>query len=58
MNLAVWVARNGRRWPERPALAVGDHVHADWATFAARVAAVAGGLRVRHRLEPETASPS
>jgi long-chain acyl-CoA synthetase len=52
MNLAVWIERNGHRWPERPALAVGDHVHADWATCAARVAAVAGGLRVCHGLEP------
>lgn len=52
MNLAVWVERNGRRWPERPAIAVGDQVHADWATCAARVAAIAGGLRSRHGLEP------
>jgi acyl-CoA synthetase (AMP-forming)/AMP-acid ligase II len=52
MNLAVWVERNGRRWPDRPALAVGDDVHADWATFAARVAAIAGGLRTRFAVNP------
>ncbi len=52
MNLAVWVERNGRRWPDRPALAVGDDVHADWTTFAARVAAIAGGLRDRFGAEP------
>ena len=45
MNLAVWVERNGRRWPDRPALAVGDAVHDDWAGFASRVAVLAGGLR-------------
>jgi acyl-CoA synthetase (AMP-forming)/AMP-acid ligase II len=52
VNLATWVERNGRRWPDRPALAVGDAVHADWATFAARSAAVAGGLRDRFALRP------
>lgn len=43
MNLATWVARNGRRSAD---------VHADWATFAARVAAIAGGLRDRFALHP------
>ena len=52
MNLAVWVERNGRRWPDRPALAVGVDVHADWTTFAARVAAIAGGLQERWALNP------
>ena len=51
MNLATWVERNGRRWPDRPALAVGEHVHADWATFAARVAAIACGLRDRFAVQ-------
>lgn len=50
MNLATWIERNGRRWADRPALAAGEAVHADWATFAARVAAVAGGLRSRFGL--------
>lgn len=45
MNLAVWVQRQGRRRPEAPALAHGERVHADWSTFAARTAGVAGGLR-------------
>jgi acyl-CoA synthetase (AMP-forming)/AMP-acid ligase II len=45
MNLAVWVERHGRRRPDAPALAEGMLVHADWATFAARTASVAGGLR-------------
>ncbi len=51
MNLASWVERNGRRWPDRPALAVGATVHADWATFAARAAAVGGGLVDRFGLQ-------
>jgi long-chain acyl-CoA synthetase len=44
MNLAVWVERNGLRLPADPALAHGDRVHADWATFASRTAGCAGGL--------------
>ena len=45
MNLATWVERNGHRRREAPALAVGEQVHATWAQFAERVAAVAAGLR-------------
>ena len=45
MNLARWVERHGRRLPSRPALAEGERVHADWATFAARAAGAAGALR-------------
>jgi acyl-CoA synthetase (AMP-forming)/AMP-acid ligase II len=52
MNLAVWIERNARRWPERPAIASGDRVQADWATCARRLAAVAGGLRSSQGLEP------
>lgn len=52
MNLAVWVERQGRLRPDAPALADGDRVHATWAEFAARVAAVAGGLRHDYGLTP------
>lgn len=52
MNLAVWVERHGRRRPDRPALALGERVHADWATFAARTAAGAAGLRQEFGLSP------
>ena len=52
MNLAVWVERHGRRRPGDPALADGERVHADWATFAARVAAAAAGLRDEFSLSP------
>ena len=45
MNLAAWVQRNGRRLRGGPALAEGERVHATWDVFAARSAAVAGGLR-------------
>lgn len=52
MNLAVWVERHGRRRPEDPALADGERVHADWGTFAARMAAAAAGLRDEFGLTP------
>jgi acyl-CoA synthetase (AMP-forming)/AMP-acid ligase II len=52
MNLATWVERHGRRLRDRPAIAEGERVHATWAEFAARTAAVAGGLRDDLGLEP------
>ncbi len=52
MNLAVWVERNARRWPDRPAIAVGEDVHADWSSSATRVAALAGGFRHQLGLRP------
>jgi long-chain acyl-CoA synthetase len=45
MNLAVWVERHGSLRPDDPAIADGDRVHANWATFAARTAAAGTGLR-------------
>src|SRR3954447_22273631 len=52
MNLAVWVARHGRLRPEAPALADGERVHANWATFAARTASAATALRDEFGLSP------
>lgn len=52
MNLAVWVERHGRRRPDDPALADGQQVHANWATFAAGVAAAAAGLCDEFGLSP------
>lgn len=52
MNLAAWVERHGRRRPDEPALAEGERVHADWATFATRISAVATGLRGDLGLSP------
>ncbi|GAA1955400.1 long-chain fatty acid--CoA ligase [Nocardioides panacihumi] len=52
MNVASWVERHGRRLRDRPALAEGDRLHATWADFAARVAAVAGAFRDDLGLRP------
>src|SRR3954454_8119887 len=52
MNPAVWVERHGRLRPDDPALADGERVHASWATFAARTAAAAAGLREDFGLSP------
>jgi long-chain acyl-CoA synthetase len=52
MNPAVWVERQGRLRPDAPALADGERVHATWAQFAARSAAIAGALRSDHGLSP------
>jgi len=52
MNPAVWVARHGRLRPDDPALADGERVHANWATFAARTAAAAAGMRDDFGLSP------
>lgn len=45
MNLAVWLHRQALARPDRPALCSGREMVADYATFAARAAAVAGWLR-------------
>lgn len=52
MNLAVWVERHGQRRPGAPAIADGERLHADWASFAARTAAAAAGLRDDFGLSP------
>src|SRR4051812_18206441 len=44
MNPAVWVARHGRLRPDDPALVEGERVHATWAEFAGKVAAVGASL--------------
>jgi long-chain acyl-CoA synthetase len=45
MNLAAHLARAAAAWPDRPALARGTTVVADWRAMATRVARLAGGLR-------------
>jgi long-chain acyl-CoA synthetase len=52
MNPAVWVQRHGRLRPDAPALADGERIHANWATFAGRTAAAAAGLRDEFDLSP------
>ncbi len=43
-NIAAALARTARCWPHLPAVALGDRVLHDYATLAARVSAIAGGL--------------
>jgi long-chain acyl-CoA synthetase len=45
MNLAHLLARSARVFPERPALAHGEHEICSYRELAQRVAAIAGGLR-------------
>ena len=52
MNPAIWVERHAHRRPDEPAIADGESVHSTWRQFAARTAAVAGGLRERFGLVP------
>src|SRR5690242_18932116 len=52
MNPAVWVQRHARLRPEAAAIADGERVHANWAEFGARAAAVAGGLTASYGLTP------
>ncbi len=47
MNLAHWLARAAAATPEAPALLVGQRIIADYATFEARAAAVAGAFSAR-----------
>jgi long-chain acyl-CoA synthetase len=44
MNLAAWLQRAGRAFPENPAVAHGAGMVADYATLAGRAAKIAGGL--------------
>lgn len=52
MNIAVWVARNGRRFADHVAIADGERPHADWQTFAHRTASLAAGLCAEFSLAP------
>lgn len=49
MNLAAWLQRNGRSFADRPAISLGDAVHASYAQWAARAAALGGMLARDHR---------
>ena len=44
MNLATWIVRHGQQRPDAPAIAEGRSVHATWAQFTQRSAAISGGL--------------
>ncbi|MEM7500018.1 MAG: AMP-binding protein [Pseudomonadota bacterium] len=52
MNPAEWLRRSARRWPDAPALLAGTETRALYAGFAATAAAIAAGLRARHRIAP------
>lgn len=45
MNLSTWLERHAQQRPDAPAIAEGDRVHATWREWAARSAALTGGLR-------------
>jgi acyl-CoA synthetase (AMP-forming)/AMP-acid ligase II len=44
MNIAAWLRRNGKSFADRPALSRGRTVYSTYARWAARAAAIAGGL--------------
>lgn len=52
MNPAIWVERHGLLRPDEPALANGEQVHANWASFAATTISAAVGLRDTFELSP------
>ena len=52
MNLAQFLARSARVAPDRPAVASGERVLADYGTLARHCAAMASALRTALRLEP------
>ena len=44
MNVVHFLLQNALRWPDRPALAVGDGVHCTYRELATRVAKLAAGI--------------
>ena len=52
MNPARWLLRSASCAPAAPALLRGTTIVADYATFCARAAAIAGGLRREHDIRP------
>ena len=44
MNLAAWLQRSGRAFPDNPAVALGEGVVVDYRTLARRAAAITAGL--------------
>ena len=47
MNIAHWLARSAQVSGDSPALMLGDRLVADYATFHARAAALAGALAAK-----------
>jgi long-chain acyl-CoA synthetase len=46
MNLAVWLERAGKAFPDNPAVALGAQVVSDYRALATRAARIAGGLKL------------
>ena len=52
MNVALWLDRAARLWPQRPALLHGSEMIADYAGFADRAARLAAKLQREHGFTP------
>ncbi len=52
MNIALWLDRTARLWPDRPALLLGEEVLADYQAFGARAARLAAALARDHGFVP------
>ena len=52
MNIALWLERSARQWPNRPALVLGHDEVLDYKGFALAVAALAGSLKARFEMTP------
>jgi long-chain acyl-CoA synthetase len=52
VNLAQWLERAGRAYPDRPAVAVDHHVVLDYSALAERVSRMAAGFRESLALKP------
>src|SRR6266511_1490222 len=52
MNLALWLARAGKSYPDRPAVGLGARVLRSYGELAGRVARLAGALTGRCGLRP------
>jgi len=52
MNVAEWLARSGRRYPDRPALFSGETQLTDYQGFARSAAAIGAGLRAQYGIAP------
>ncbi len=52
MNLALWLQRAARLWPERPALLDGPEVIADYRSFDNRAATLAARLQAEYGFQP------
>ena len=52
MNVAEWLARSGRKYPNYPALFQGNRLLTDYREFARRAAAIGASLSARHGIKP------